>query len=182
MNSVGWPAGRIVYATWLDVLPLEIQQHIWRLVNQETLKKLAEFRMYRGILRLYMKKAFGNEIKDLVFSRDNKAIILREGGERERLEESVVYRGIDSVEKLSGLFQCPPSATPTDAERLKRNWCSGPKTVVSEFTSCGILDARIVDNLAKAYGLCKPIMEDWSAIGRWDERAASRYTYAGRPP
>jgi hypothetical protein len=177
MDEISWDVGRVRFRTWLDLLPLELQQKIWREVNRATLAKLSEFRMYQGILRIYMRRAFKDEIKDVVFSRGDDVVVLRRDYHSGDYYESVVSGSVDHLAAISGLFRAPKSEAEHTRLRIRQSWQDGPRTVIDKFSSCGILDPKIVDSVSKAYGLCKPVIDDWSSIGRWDERAASRFTY-----
>ena len=173
-----WTVDRMQFTTWLDILPPEIQQKIWKIVYKDTLAKLGEFRMYQGVLRQYMRRAFRNDVRDILFNRsDDLIVIVRRDRVSSISVEHLEDETFNPKTVLTGLFIAPPSASESDRRRIEQTWRDGPRTVLKQFNSCNILDPKVVDSLSKAYGLCKTVMDDWVAIGRWDERAASRFTY-----
>ena len=173
-----WSVDKVRFTTWLDILPPEIQQKIWKMVYRNTLAKLSEFRMYQGVLRQYMRRAFRSDVKDILFNRsDDLIIIVRKDRVSSISVDHIEDETFNPKTVLTGLFIAPPSASESDRRRIEQTWRDGPRTVLKQFNSCNILDPRVVNSLSKAYGLCKTVMDDWKAIGRWDERAASRFTY-----
>ena len=149
---------------WINILPEEIQQLIWKEVYKETLGKLHEFRMYKELVKQYIKRAIKDDDIYFVFDRKNDLFYSNRNG------DGNIYINQYTTSTLSAMFSSPTIET--------MHGTISPKTqVLSNFNTCGIMDPLIIDTMPKMYGLCRPIPDNWTFIGRYNEYAARKFTY-----
>lgn len=149
---------------WVNILPEEIQQLIWKEVFKETLDKLHEFRMYKELVKQYMKRVIKDDNIYLVFDRKNDLFYTNIN------DHENIYINHYTSDTLSAMFSTPTIETMHGGISPKRQ-------VVTNFNTCGIMDSSIIDTMPKMYGLCRPIPDNWIFIGRYNEYAACRFTY-----
>jgi hypothetical protein len=146
--------------TWLDILPNDIHELIWREKYKECFTQIQLFGQYRKIIRIYLKQLFYSKYyDDIKFSRDGKQVTIR--------------------------HPTPHTNRPMWAESS----CPGHiyKELCPLFTSYGnnfservsfrIFDENIVPDIITLYNICKDVPENWDYMGWAGETAASKFTY-----
>ncbi|MHA2082834.1 MAG: hypothetical protein ACXABD_03710 [Candidatus Thorarchaeota archaeon] len=143
--------------SWFDVLPEEIKTMIWKEYYKTPLLQIREFGMYRGIIRIYMRKHIHrNYYDDVKYSRDGKHVVLRYATNAHHYH--IVDKDNNTNINMDALFSSYDSAS-------------------QERTYYKIFDEAIVPNIKVLYGLCKAVPEDWDYIGCAEDIVAGRYTY-----
>ena len=143
--------------SWMDILPEDIKNVIWREYFKAPLLQIREFGMYRGIIRIYMQKHIHkNYYDDVKYSRDGRHVVLRCATNMK--QHCIVNEEQDTHYNIVSLF-------------------SSYDTQTRERTYYKIFDDSIVTNVKSLYGLCKAVPENWDYIGRAEDIVAGKYTY-----
>ena len=144
----------IFYRTWLDIMPEEIQQLIWKIVNKNVMESIILFGRYKIMFKLALT---GPAVPMSL------TILRCKVARMPRISNTNSFNSLlfDNGEKC-------------DSESmLKIKWWINEGNI--ELSACGLLNIKYISQL---YQLCKHIDNDWNYLGFIENVSASRYTYS----
>ena len=157
------------YVNWLDLLPQEIANYIWRLVySSKVIPIINLFGSYKWINRHKIQHYYGMQIA-IKFTKSGHIVSASDDTWYKTVlfpQESIYNGGVDLMGICAILFGIQNYRIGKFEDFVRHN-----------LNSCGIFNHNIVDSKIKLYALIQYIEPDWEYLGYADDgRKACRYS------
>lgn len=160
----------VKYITWIDLLPEEIANYIWRLVySSKVIPVINLFGSYKWINRSKIQHYYGMEVA-VEFTKTGEIVSASDDTWYKTIlfpQQSLYNKGVNLMSICAILFG--------DARQIGR--IKYEEFIRHDLNSCGIFNHNIIDTKIKLYALIQYIDPDWEYLGYVDgNRKACRYS------
>jgi len=146
--------------TLLDIMPEEIHQLIWKMVNKDVMESIILFGRYKTMFKLAITGPTGTRKCFHSFNNDKESRM-------PRISNTFSFNPI--------LFDNGESCDSHTLWKIER-WIYGENLELAdiEVSACGLLNIK---NISQLYQLCKHVDDNWEYLGFIENKSASKYTY-----
>jgi len=138
---------KMFYRTWLDYLPEEIHQLIWKMAKKDVMESIVLFGRYKTMFRLVLTGPKIDKISKMP-----------------RISCAGIFN--------NALFDNGEKCDYYTSWKINR-WITNGLLEI-EKSACGILKIK---HICQLYQLCKQVDNDWNNLGFIENTSATRYTY-----